>query len=243
MPFLAPTAHRKIPSDQPYLHLPMDHSCHKCGHNIEDGKPFCTQCGAPQIRVIVPEPPAALILADDGAVPVPKSQAESLLPGMAVSSSPWSSDIKPCALAAAIAVVLTVLGLNPFVAALGTGLLAVALSRRRGPGIVIRAATGARLGAVSGLLLFGMSTIFETLAVAVLHRGGELRSEMMEKIQQAAARYPAPQVQPFLDFAKSPEGFAFIMVASVIFGLAAFVALGSLGGALGTAFQGRRDRP
>ena len=85
--------------------------------------------------------------------------------------------------------------------------------------------------------------IFETLGVAVLHKGAELRSQMMEKIQQAAARYPGPEVQPFLDFAKSPEGFAFMMVASVIFGLAAFVVLGSLGGALGAAFQGRRDPP
>ena len=222
----------------------MDHSCHKCGYSIEDGKPFCSQCGAPQIRVTIPEAPLAPILAADGAVSALHGEAAAVLPGIPANSLPENTrDIKPCTLAAAIAVVLMFLGLNPFVAALGTGLLAVAFSRRRGPGVVIRPATGARLGAISGLLLFGMSTIFETLAVAVLHTGADLRSEMMDKIQQAAARYPGPEVQPFLDFAKSPGGFAFMIVASLIFGLVAFVALGSLGGALGARFMGRRDRP
>jgi hypothetical protein len=222
----------------------MDHSCHKCGHSIEDGKPFCSQCGAPQIRVTLPEPPAALVLAGDGTVAAGEVEVGAVLPGIAVNSLPesWSRDMKPCSLAAALALVLTFLGLNPFVAALGTGVLAVALSRRRSSGTVIRPAAGARLGAIGGLVLFGMSTIFETLAVAVLHRGAELRSEMMDKIQQAAARYPGPQVQPFLDFARSPGGFAFMMVASVIFGLVAFIALGSLGGALCARFMGRRGR-
>ena len=47
----------------------MDHPCYKCGHSIEDGKPFCSQCGAPQIRVAMPEPSLELVPAGDGAVP------------------------------------------------------------------------------------------------------------------------------------------------------------------------------
>jgi hypothetical protein len=65
---------------------------------------------------------------------------------------------------------------------------------------------------------------------------------MMEKIQQAAARYPGPEAQPFLDFVRSPNGFAIMMVASVIFGFVAFVVLGGCGGALAATFLGRRDR-
>jgi hypothetical protein len=221
---------------------PMEHSCHKCGYGIEDGKPFCSQCGAPQIRVALPEPPT-LMMAGDGAAGG-EAEVTAVLPAVAANSLPESRsrDIKPCTLAAAIALLLTFLGLNPFVAALGAGLLAVVFSRRRIQGLVIRPVAGAKLGAVTGMLLFGMSTIFETLAVAVLHRGAELRNQMMDKIQQAAARYPGPEVQPFLEFVRSPRGFAFMMVASVIFGLLAFIALGSLGGALGARFTGRRDR-
>ena len=135
------------------------------------------------------------------------------------------------------------LGLNPFVAALGTGFLAATFSQRRNPGSVIRPAVAAKLGAFSGLLLFGMSTIMETLVVAVLQKGPEIRSQMMDKLQQAAARYPGPQVEPFLDFVKSPGGFAFMMVASLFFGLVAFLVLGGVGGAISAAFVGRRNRP
>ncbi len=108
---------------------------------------------------------------------------------------------------------------------------------------MIRSGTGAKLGALSGLLFFGVSTILETLALAVLHKGPEVRSAMLDKVQQAAARYPSSEVQPFLDFVKSPDGFVIMMVASVIFGLVAFIVLGSCGGALGAALLGRRDPP
>jgi hypothetical protein len=219
----------------------MNHSCHKCGHTIEDGRPFCSECGAPQIRVILPEAPAPA-LAADGAAVGGNLAAEPVFPSDAASPVPasWSHSLRPSALAAAVAILLTLLGLNPFVGAFGAGWLTVALSRHRGAATTLRPATGARLGAMSGLVLFGLSTLFETLAVVVLHKGGELRDAMLDKIQQVSSRYPSPQVQPFIDFVKTPEGFAFMMAGSVIFGLLAFIALGSVGGAVGAAFLGRR---
>jgi zinc-ribbon domain len=222
----------------------MDHPCHKCGHTIEDGKPFCSQCGAPQIRVAIPETFVEAAPQGDGSV---RALDRELAPSSSVipiGSLPGSEahTLRPCALAAIVAVGLTALGLNPFVASLGAGFLAVAFYRRGGPGISIRSGSGAKLGAVSGVLFFAMSTILELLAVALLHKGAEIRGQMLDKIQQAAARYPGPEVQPFLDFVKSPDGFAIMMVASVIFGLLAFVVLGTCGGALGAALLGRRDR-
>jgi hypothetical protein len=107
----------------------------------------------------------------------------------------------------------------------------------------IRTMAGARLGALSGMLFFGMLTFLETLAVAVLHKTAEVRGQLIDKIQQAAAHYPGPDVQPFLDFAKSPSGLAFLLGASLIFGFVAFIALGAIGGALGASFLGRRDPP
>jgi len=223
----------------------MDHPCHKCGHSIEDGKPFCSQCGAPQIRVAVPETLAGATPLGDGSARAFDREVGPSVSGIPVGSLPVSGAhaLQPCALAAAVAIGLTVLGLNPFVAALGTGFLAVAFSRRSSPGTLIPAGAGARLGALGGLLFFATSTVLETLAVAVLHKGAEIRGELLDKVQQAAARYPGPEVQPFLDFVKSPDGFAIMMVASVIFGLVAFVALGSCGGALGAVFLRRHDRP
>jgi len=223
----------------------MDHPCHKCGNSVEDGKAFCSQCGAPQIRVAMPEPSLELVPASGGAVPALNGEVGpsfSGIPSVPLSLS-WAHALQPCALAAAVALGLTVLGLNPFVAALGTGFLAVAFSRRRGPGPLIRGGAGGRLGALSGLLFFGASTILQTLAVAVLHKGAEIKSEQLDKLQQWATRYPGPEVQPFLDFVKSPDGFAILMVASLIVACVAFIVLGSFGGALGAALLGRHNRP
>jgi len=222
----------------------MDHPCHKCRQAIQDGVPFCAHCGAPQIRVTISAPPAQPAPAGDDALPAPDQALTPGSPGIPAISLAvgWPHAVQPCALAAGVAVVLTFLGLNPFVAALGAGVLAVTFYRRRGPGIAIRAGAGARLGALSGLLFFGMSIILEALAVAVLHKGAEIRSEMIDKIQQAATRYPAPEVQPFLDFVRSPGGLTFLIVGSLIFGFIAFLVLSGLGGALSAAFLGRRDR-
>jgi hypothetical protein len=223
----------------------MDHPCYKCGHSIEDGKPFCPQCGAPQIRVAMPEASLQSMSAGDGAIAEPSGgvgPASLGIPASSLSVS-WTHALKPCALAAAIAVALQRVGLNPFVGALAAGFLAAAFTRRRISGTVMGAGAGARLGVLSGLLLFAMSTIPAMFALAMLHKGAEIRSQMMEKLQQVAARYPGPETQPFLDFVRSPDGFAIMMVASVIFALVAFVVLGGLGGALGAALLGRNDRP
>jgi hypothetical protein len=223
----------------------MDHPCHKCGHSIEDGKAFCSQCGAPQIRVATPEAPVELLATAGNAFPSLGQEAKRDLTGVPIGVLParWSHTVRPCALAAAVATVLMFLGLNPFVAALGAGFLAATFCQRRSPGTAIRPSLAARFGAFSGLLLFGMSTVLETLVVVILHKGPEIRTEMMEKVQQAAARYPGPQVEPFLEFVKSPGGFAFMMVASLVFGLVAFLILGGVGGAVCAALVGKRIRP
>jgi hypothetical protein len=209
---------------------------------VEDGKAFCSQCGAPQIRVFATEPSGNPVAAE-GVVRVLDSEAAPGFRGIPTNPLPvgWAQALPPCALAGGVAFGLTALGLNPFVAALGVGFLAVAFSRRRTPGI--RSGTGAKLGAFSGLLFFGMSTVLQMLAVAVLHKSAEIRSQMLDKVQEAAARYPGPQGQAFIDFVKTPNGFAFMLVASIMFGLLAFIVLGSCGGALGAAVLGRRDRP
>ncbi len=222
----------------------MDHPCYKCGHSIEDGKPFCLQCGAPQIRVAMPEAPVEPVAEAESGVSALVHEAGPGFHAAEISSLPtgWSFTLRPCALAAGVAVLLMFLGLNPFVAALGAGFLAAILAQRRSPGAVIRPGVGARLGGLSGFLLFCMSTLLETLAVVVLHKGAEIRSEMLDKVQQAASRYPGPQVEPFMNFVRSPGGFAVMMAASLFFGLMAFAVLGAIGGAISAAFSARRNR-
>jgi hypothetical protein len=220
----------------------MDHPCHKCGFNIEDGKAFCSQCSAPQIRVMIPEP----LVAAATAIPATVAENPLELDYPLKAANPWPgaarNALQPCALAAGAGVLLMFSGLNPFVIALGAGFLAVILARRRSLGSTIRAAAGAKLGALTGLLFFAGSMLLELLAVVALRKGAEIRAEMMDKIQQAAGRYPGPEVQPFLDFVRSPGGFTFMLIAALIFGLLAFVALASVGGALGASMLGKKSR-
>ncbi len=57
-------------SNKPFL-LRMDHPCHKCGQSAEDGVPFCSHCGAPQIRVAMAEPAPVELPTRSGTVCLP----------------------------------------------------------------------------------------------------------------------------------------------------------------------------
>src|SRR5450759_1122157 len=39
----------------------VEHPCQQCGTTVEDGRPFCPQCRAPQIHVRVATPDAEIV--------------------------------------------------------------------------------------------------------------------------------------------------------------------------------------
>src|SRR5271166_1183242 len=159
----------------------MEHPCYKCGQLLEEGRPFCPHCLAPQIRVVVAEPVSGSgPFAEDALI----SQASTVLPAtetVPVLALPmrWSHALKPCALAALVASVLMMLGLNLLVAMLSVGFLAVVFYRQGQPNLEVKSWAGARLGALSGLLWFATSAILETLAVVFLHKGPEIRKALL----------------------------------------------------------------
>lgn len=154
----------------------------------------------------------------------------------------WKLAWRPCALAALIGSASIALRLVFPVALLGTGLLAVGLYRRRIPGIPIKAGAGAQLGAVSGLICFGIVAAFVSVALLVTDIGPKVREEVHEGMRQAAARSGDPQVQAAMENFKTPQGFAVFMAFCVVFLLVLFVVLGGAGGAVGAVFLSRRDR-
>ena len=221
----------------------MEQSCYKCRQAVQEGTAFCPHCSAPQIRVVTAEPAAPLAYAAAGA----ESQDSTALPAsqiVPVLALPmqWSQALRPCALAALVASLLMSLGLNPFVAMFSVGFLAVVFYRQSQRGIMIKTSSGAALGALGGLLWFAMSSIFEALVVIFLHKGPELRNELLAKIQQAASQTSDPQVVAVFERFKTQGGLEFLMLMGLVFAFLASIALGSLGGALGGAILGRRDR-
>jgi len=221
----------------------MEQPCYKCGEAVEEGIPFCPHCSAPQIRVVMTEPaPGPTASTDTGNLPgsagLPASQT---VPVLALPMQ-WSQAIKPCALAALVASLLMSLGLNPFVAMLSVGFLAVVFYRQRQPGTTIRPGVGARVGVLGGLLWFAISAILETLVVIFLHKGPEIKNELMARIEQAASRTTDPQALAVFDRLKTPGGLEFLMVFGLIFAFLASVVLASLGGALGGTVFRRGDK-
>jgi hypothetical protein len=218
----------------------MEHPCYKCGQILEEGIPFCPHCSAPQIRVMVAEPAAAVVLPDQTGTAV---LAEAQAPAATVNLSlPWSAAFRPCALAALVASLLMSLGLNPFVAMLSVGFLAVAFYRHRWPGAVIKPAAGVRLGALSGLLWFAISSILEATAVLFMHKGPEIQHELLKRIDQAASQTTDPQALAIFDRLKTAGGLEFLMVFGIIFAFIAAIIFAVIGGALGGALLGRNNR-
>ena len=169
-------------------------------------------------------------------------QASEAVPFIAVPMR-WDQAAKPCAIAAFIAALGMVLQLIvPVIAAVGAGFLAVALYRRSNPEIALRARAGARLGAICGFFCAGMTAILGALRVAALHEGGKIRAVLLDSLQQQAGRYSDPEFQVTLDFFRSPAGLVLMLVFFFIAGMIILILLGMLGGALGGAGLGRRDR-
>lgn len=228
----------------------MDHPCHKCGNTVEDGKPFCSQCGAPQIRVALPEP-AALSAAGTAASndltvfpldpPVVQGSLSVPLPSAGIQ---WPRAFRTCAVAALIGFLVTGLRLMvPPLAILGAGVLAVILYRRRNPNWRVDAGSGAQLGAISGLLFSAISAVFAALALALLQAGGPVRQGMLDAFQQLATRSNDPQVQAALELLKRPEGLAGKMMDGLAVLIVFSVAAGCVAGALTGVFLSRKSRP
>ncbi len=228
----------------------MDHPCHKCGHSIEDGKAFCPQCGAPQIRVAVAEPPSPAVagnVSSDGltafSLDPPSAPIALSAPALATRVQ-WSRALRVCAVAALVSLVIISLRLMvPLLAVLGAGCLAVILYRYRNPAWQAGVRSGAQLGAVTALLSSGVIGIFSAIAFAVLRAGGEGRQQVLDALQQVATRSSDPQVQAALDLLKNPDGLGTKLVLALIGFLLISVAAGSLAGALTGTFIGRRRRP
>lgn len=125
---------------------------------------------------------------------------------------------------------------------LAAGALAVLLYRRRYPSASLTPGTGARLGALSGILGSAMFAIFAALEMAVSRTGGQLRATLLEAVQQSASRSSDPQAQELLQWFKTPQGLTLIMVLGLIVMFVVFLIFSSLGGALGAVLLRKKDQ-
>lgn len=198
--------------------------------------PFCSSCGAPQIRVAAYEggPGEQIAGPATGAPSVPFASSSGIQ---------WSIALRPTIASGLIGAVLMftpfgVLGIGMLLA----GVASVYLYRRRMPWTSLSTGAGAKLGIASGM--FG-SIIFAWIGatlVLIFNRGGQLRSLIIQALDQSAARNPDPEAQQMLQYLKTPQGIATAAILVGIFLFIFFVLLAGVGGALGAAFARRREQ-
>jgi len=204
----------------------MDHPCEKCAHPVEDGVPFCPHCRAPQIRVVVPE-------ADPDEIGLNEqvgSQAK-----LGPNSIQWSLALPVCAAAGILAGFLMAMIGAPVLWALPAGTISVILYLRRDAKTTLTASGGARLGvttAIFATVAFSLIAVYTGLFRAMIAKLVEIYSPMRSNPSFQ------PGVDQFLSWIQGPSG-TWVLAATM--GLMTLFFCG-LGGAVGGAMFGRRDR-
>jgi len=213
----------------------VDHRCYQCGATVQDGVAFCLQCNAPQIRVALAEPS---VPGDGGEI----RTARSSYPGVPVSSRfEWAQALPSAFLGLLIASVLSLILRGALaLGMLAAGFLSVYFYHRRNPLIGLTVGLGARLGAISGALGFGILGVVSTVVTFVSHSVAEIRLIMLKAVQEYVSRSADPQMQQVLEFYNSRQGFILMLVLGSIMMLILFLALSSMGGIIGAAVLRRR---
>jgi hypothetical protein len=221
----------------------MEHPCHQCGASVEDGTAFCKHCGAPQIRVAgeepatPPFPPGTPADAQPPAEPVAQASAPVPLP----RGIDWSQAVPAAALAGLFLAVAWVI---PFVGFLlwliAGGAFGVAMYRRRVPQASLTPGLGARIGAITGLFGFGAFAIMLGLELLATRGSGRFRQLLQQVVEQAASRNADPRAQQAIQQLMTPAGLALLITIVLVLFLAAFIALSSIGGAVGAWLTGKR---
>jgi hypothetical protein len=212
----------------------VEHACQQCGTAVEDGRPFCPQCRAPQIHVQVAIP-------DAGAVTSLNSAVEAFSPNLLEDGNSDRTVLSGRVLDNGIAVravlkagLLGILvGAIPFIGMALTGALAVFFYRRKS-GSAPPPALGARLGGAAGLVLFLVGALF-AIAIIASHSQQQTIDMMMATFQKLGVNTADPEIRASFGnvFTSSGQAVAF------------FVAIvpSSIGGALASLFMrsgGRR---
>jgi hypothetical protein len=225
----------------------VDHLCYKCQTSIDESLPFCPHCGAPQIRVAMPE---------DDAPASPNAVTPNVSPATWGAAPPpyqphaiqWDVAWKGAFLTGAIAGILTaapIVSVGCCLWLLGAGALAVSLYQRRIPGAFVTPGMGMRLGALSGMCGFFAFAICYTFAF--VRDSGEFRRVFIESIQRSSASNPDARVQEMVaqlvNNLNNPEVLATYFVFMLVIMAIVFVVFTAAGGALGASmFARRRNR-
>lgn len=217
---------------------PVPDTC-TCGAQLLPDSLFCHKCGKPQRdEPLLNEEPAASVAVADTYTPAPP-------PAPAPVSFRNQAAVRVAFFSASVTTVLSSLPLPSPMALvlflvwlLGAGVFSVYLYRRR-TGESLPVGGGARLGWMTGVFSFAISTLLFTISMLLLsgHTEG-LSTLLREQLNQKGL--PKEMVEQAIEVLLSPVGFALAVLFSLILRFASFAGLSALGGALGARFLSKR---
>jgi hypothetical protein len=217
----------------------VEHPCQQCGTTVEDGRPFCPQCRAPQIHVQVAVSDAEITA---GLNPAPDEFSPEFVPTVhSDRPSMMSGSAMDRGIAVRAALQAGVLGfvigmLIPFLALVLAGALAVFFYRRES-GRVLSPALGSRLGGAAGVVAIAIQSIFFTIWIFVFHRQKEYIDSVTRFVHSVGADASIPDIQASIRSLFTPAGLAislfFVMIIALV--------LASVGGALAALFLRSRN--
>lgn len=222
----------------------MERACYRCGQSMEEQTAFCAACGAPQIRVRAPEPPAEYqAMPDIELTPEQIAAVSGTPPGLAMGPGiNWKSFIRTAAPLAALTGLLTVPipPLGFFILLPVFLVLAIHIYGRRRP-MPIKGGQGARMGALMGFLSFIFFSTFFLLFVSL--NPVKYREILVSKIQEAAASNPDPQAQQIWQWFSTTDGVVALTIMFLVMALIFFLLIGMGSGALAVTVGKPRNRP
>ncbi len=238
----------------------VGHDCSQCGAVVEDGQPFCPKCHAPQIKVPVrpptepvtePLPPGTPEDLQPPAEPV-VSEANGLVTQESIPPQPenkliWRSALGSALVAGLLAAVGTSIPIIPLamLCMFASGGLAVTLYRRRAGYHTVTPWMGAKLGLLAGGLGFGLLALLSTFRLFAANERTELRSAFRDKLQEATAATPDPEVrqamEQFRGYIATDHGLIIMVLIFLAIAAIFFLIFSALGGALGAALFGRES--
>jgi hypothetical protein len=217
---------------------------------IEEGTPFCPQCGGPQIRVMVPE--------NDSPSFTPGTPAEMQPPAEPVpltnisvagnsSAIPWRQAFRPILIGGTVIFLGSMLPLgllwNIVIIAVGGAIAVAFLHRQPWAAHDLGASGGAKVGAAAAFVSYAVSAIMLVLACVV--EGPEIRHQLIARLQSTQTQLGDPQSRQIFENLvqklNTPEGFATLITLGLAMSLFIFLILGATGGAIGAALM-QRDR-
>jgi len=214
----------------------VEHPCQQCGTTVEDGRPFCPQCRAPQIHVQVAIPDTGVAEDLNPEVPVETGLASSQTRPTAFGSTMDRSVAVRAALKAGVFGFF--IGMIPFLGIVLTGALAVYFYRREN-GFALPAALGSRLGGAAGVVAFAINALLIAIRIFVFHAQQEYIDNILKIAQKFGANVADPAIQASIRNLFTPSGLAI----TFFFGMILTVALASVGGALASLLLRRRNTP